>query len=69
MKRWLHRLFAEKSDVSALRVMAMISLIFGIIAALDGLPPEIVAIFVGAAFGGKVSQKMIEAKAEINKKM
>lgn len=64
MKNWLSRLFADKSDVSAMRVMSMMALIFGIAAALNGLPAEIVAIFVGAAFGGKVSQKFIESKSD-----
>jgi hypothetical protein len=66
MKNWLNRLFKDKSDVSSMRVMTMMSLIFGMMAALKGLDANVVAIFVGSAFGGKVSQKYLEVKSEMS---
>jgi hypothetical protein len=62
MKKWLNELFKSRSGVSSIRVMAMMSLIFGMVCALHGNSAEIVAIFVGAAFGGKVGQKFFETK-------
>jgi len=64
MKSWLNRLFNDKSDVSAMRVMSMMALIFGMVAACKGAGPDVVAIFVGSAFGGKIGQKYLETKSE-----
>lgn len=58
---WLKSLFSESSDVSAMRVMAIISLFAGIGLAIAGKDAD-VGIFVVAAFGAKVSQKFFETK-------
>lgn len=58
---WLKSLFSESSDVSAMRVMAMISLFTGIGLAIAGKNAD-VGIFVVAAFGAKVGQKFFETK-------
>lgn len=64
------KLFSESGDVSCMRVMAVLSLVFGVFVAcyclhgghdLANATPTI-AVFVGAAFGGKVGQKYLENK-------
>ena len=73
MKKFFYELLAEKSPLSSMRFMAICSLaIGGIIAGyalwanknLQGTA-ELCAVFVGAAFGGKVGQKYFEAKDKI----
>lgn len=59
MRSFLKSLFSEKSDISAMRVMAMISLLIGGYLAIIGKDTS-VSIFVLAAFGGKAIQKGIE---------
>lgn len=59
--RFLKNLFSEKSDISAMRVMAMISLLIGGYLAFTGKDAS-VSIFVLAAFGGKFAQKVVETK-------
>lgn len=63
MKRWLKDLFSESSDVSCMRVMAMIALFTSIGLAFTGHDSSAL-VFIGAAFGGKVSQKMVEVNGE-----
>ena len=59
MKSFLKNLFSEKSDISAMRVMAVISLLIGGYLAVIGKDTS-VSIFVLAAFGGKFAQKAVE---------
>ena len=59
--RFLKALFAENSDISAMRVMSLISLCIGGYLAVKGQDNS-VAIFVTAAFGGKFAQKIVETK-------
>ncbi len=57
--RWLRALFSQNSDVSMMRVMALISLLIGGYLAIIGKDAS-VSIFVLAAFGGKCVQKVVE---------
>jgi len=59
--KFLKSLFSEKSEISAMRVMAMISLFIGGYLAITGKDAS-VSIFVLAAFGGKFAQKAVETK-------
>jgi len=59
--KWIKSLFSEDSDVSMVRVMALLSLCFGAYLALEGKDTS-VGIFVGGAFAAKVSQKFIETR-------
>ena len=54
-------IFGENSEISIMRVMAVLSLIIAGILAFKGQNAT-VGIFVTAAFSGKVAQKYIEAK-------
>jgi hypothetical protein len=65
VKRWLKDLFSESSDISSMRVMAMIALFASIGLAFTGHDSSAL-VFVGAAMGGKVSQKYIEVNGEKN---
>ena len=56
---WIKGLFAESSDVSMVRFMALISLLIGGYLAVIGKDTS-VAIFVGSAFASKIIQKHIE---------
>ena len=58
---FLKALFTEKSDVSMMRVMSMISLLVGTYLAIVGKNTS-VEIFVYAALGGKAVQKFFETK-------
>jgi hypothetical protein len=68
IKEFLGKLISDSSDVSAMRVMAFTSLLTGIGLAIGGLYrgsdlsqlSVLVGVFVGAAFGGKVTQKFAE---------
>jgi uncharacterized membrane protein YiaA len=69
MKNWLDSLFScDASSVSAMRVMSMLSLFFGMIIAIIGLYRNadlnglslLVGIFITSAFGGKAIQKRFE---------
>lgn len=67
---FLKALFSENSGVSSMRVMSMMSLIIGGYIAIHGLDTKadlvglaaLAAVFVSAAFGGKVMQKSIEMR-------
>lgn len=67
----LKKLLSEESGVSAMRIMAFISLGLGGVIAVAGLIMKVnltelsilVGVFVGSAFGGKAIQKFAE-KAE-----
>lgn len=58
--------FQEDSKSSLVRLMSFISLCAGVIIALASLVTDIdvwlVSILLGFAFGGKVSQKVVEVK-------
>lgn len=58
---FLKNLFSEKSEVSMMRVLALISLLIGGYLAIMGKDSS-VSIFVLAAFGGKFAQKVVESK-------
>lgn len=72
MKDFLTQMFSESSTISAMRVMAVISLLMGCGIAIYGIAKsadlggisEVCAVFVGAAFTGKVVQKFSEAKSK-----
>lgn len=72
MKQFFLEMLKARSSVSTLRVMSVTSLLSGILMGLYGLYKEsdlmglsaLCAVFVGAAFGGKVSQKAIENKTK-----
>lgn len=59
--KWLRELFSESSRVSAMRVMAMVSLFAAIGLAFTGHDTSVM-VFVTAAFSGKVSQKFLETR-------
>jgi hypothetical protein len=70
MVQILKQLFSDSGEISMMRVMAMISLLAGIILAFVGISKTpidysgvslLVGVFVGAAFGGKVAQKSVES--------
>jgi hypothetical protein len=77
MKDFFSQLFSENGRVSMMRVMSIISLLAGVGVAFVGLDKTpvdysgislVVSVFLGAAFGGKVMQKRVEAtnaKADI----
>ncbi len=68
---WVKSVLTEKSGVSSTRVMSFISLFVGAYLAIHGLNTTsdlmglsaLCAVFVGAAFGGKVWQKSMELKS------
>jgi len=65
MGQWLRDLFSESSTVSAMRVMAMLALIFACYLAAYGAystkdVTTMVGLFLGVAFTGKVTQKYME---------
>lgn len=68
-------MFSESSKVSMMRVMALLSLVSGIVLAFVGLNQQqepsslavLVAVFVGSAFGGKALQKSQELKVKPKK--
>lgn len=71
MNRWLSSLFScEEPSTSAMRVMSMLSLLFGMAIAIIGIYRNVdlkdlswlVGIFVTSAFGGKAIQKRFEKK-------
>ena len=71
MKALMLALLAEDSRVSMMRLMSLLALLIGAAIAVYGLAvdcdnlagiAELVAIFVGAAFTGKVAQKFAESK-------
>jgi hypothetical protein len=57
--KWLKALFREDSEVSMVRLMAILSLCIGGYLAIIGKDTSVV-IFVGSAFAGKVAQKHLE---------
>lgn len=64
MKKLFYALFSEDSEISIMRVMAVLSLLIGAGLALKGVDSALVSIFVVSAFGGKVFQKFAEIKEE-----
>lgn len=64
MKKLFYALFSEDSEISIMRVMAVMSLLIGAGLAFKGSDSSIISIFVIAAFGGKVAQKFAEIKEE-----
>lgn len=58
---FLKNLFSENGSISMMRLLSLISLLIGGYLALSG-KDTCVSIFVLAAFGGKVAQKVVEAK-------
>ena len=75
MKNLLNKMFSGSSDVSAMRVMAMLSLLVGATLAFMGLYmgkdlnalATLCAIFVGSGFAGKATQKFAETKLNSSK--
>ena len=69
----LSKLFSDSGDISMMRVMAFLALIFGATIAILGMAigkdlnqlATLSGVFLGSAFGGKVVQKAFEAKAAI----
>ena len=60
MKNFFKQLLSDNSTVSMMRFMALSSLIIGAtIAFQDKTAVAMVSIFVGAAFAGKVTQKIV----------
>lgn len=67
----IKKLFSENSDVSCMRLMAIVSLTIGGALAFVGLLQDrdlgslaaLCGVFVGAAFGGKVTQKFAETRS------
>lgn len=70
--KFIEKLLSENTDVSCMRFMSLFSLFAGslisIIAVFQrvdlGSATPLVGVFVGAAFGGKVSQKYFEKAAK-----
>ena len=57
--KYIRECFGETGDISMMRVLCFMSLCAAIILAFMGKDAEVL-VFVGAAMGGKVSQKYIE---------
>ncbi len=71
---WLDNLLSEKGTVSTTRVMSLLCCINSIAISIVGLckpTPDysglalLCSVFLGAAFGGKVAQKRLEAKGAV----
>jgi len=68
--KFIRLLLSEKNEISAVRAMAIYSLIIGSGIAIYGIVSnkdlggvsELVAVFVGGGFAGKVGQKIIETQ-------
>lgn len=58
---FLKSLFGESSDVSMMRVLALLSLLIGGYLAIIG-KNDCVVVFVVSAFSGKAAQKLLEKK-------
>lgn len=65
MKHFLKNLFSEQSEVSSMRVMSFIALFASIGLAFTGHDSSTL-VFVTAAFGGKVGQKIVEVNGQKN---
>lgn len=69
-KCYISKLLSENKDVSCMRVMSIISLVFGGIVAILSITSKVemsgaaqmVSVFVVSAFGGKTLQKHMESK-------
>lgn len=61
--KYIREMFGETGDISMMRVMCFMSLCTAIVLAFMGKDTEVL-VFVGAAMGGKVSQKFIENGSE-----
>jgi hypothetical protein len=59
--KFVTAMFSEESDVSCMRVMCFIALLTAGYLAVTGHDTSVLA-FLGAAFGGKVTQKFVEKK-------
>jgi hypothetical protein len=70
MARFLRDLFSDRGGVSMVRVMSLIATFIAGYVAIRGLEEHadlnglamLCGTFLGAAFAGKVSQKMVETK-------
>jgi len=71
MRQFIVNLFSESNSVSMMRFMSLISLLMGCIIAIYGISKNpvdysgislLVSVFITAAFGGKIAQKMQETK-------
>lgn len=70
LKRLYISLFSENSEISIMRVMSIMSLVFAATISIVGLYQDknltdlaiLVGVFVGSAFGGKAVQKFAEVK-------
>ena len=58
----LKELFSEKSSISMMRVLSLLSLLTGAYLAIQGKDSS-VSVFVYAAFAGKAIQKAVEVHA------
>jgi hypothetical protein len=59
----IREMFGETGDLSMMRVLCFMSMCTAIILAFMGKDTDVL-VFVGAAFGGKVGQKIIEVNGE-----
>lgn len=72
MHKFITELLAENGQISTMRVMSLIALFIGSFLALYGIyenkdlsgVAQLVAVFVGAAFTAKVTQKLVETKSK-----
>jgi hypothetical protein len=68
------KLFSDNGDISMMRVMAFLALIFGASVAILGMflgkdlnqLATLSGVFVGAGFGGKMIQKFAEVKSAVS---
>lgn len=72
MKKLIEKLLSSNGDVSTMRLMSLVSLLIGIIIGIYGVytgkdlsgVAQVCAVFVGAAFAGKVTQKFAESNED-----
>jgi hypothetical protein len=71
MRQFIADLFSENNSVSMMRLMSLVSLLMGCAIAVYGLSKSpvdysgislLVSVFITAAFGGKIAQKMQETR-------
>lgn len=68
----MKEIFSESSEISCMRVMSLVALVFGFAIAVAGLYlgkdlsqiAILAGVFVGPAFAGKATQKAFEAKKD-----
>lgn len=61
----LREMFGETGDISMMRTLCFMSMCAAIVLAFMGKDADVL-IFVGAAMGGKVTQKYIESNGSEN---